>query len=45
MRVGDPLGQYCDDRVAADVGPPPGNLALGVKCDAVSFRVAPREPE
>jgi len=44
MRVRDLLGQHRDDRVAADIGPPPGNLALCVECDAVSFRVAPREP-
>ena len=44
MRVGDPLRQYRDDRVAADVGPSPGDLAPGVEGDAVGFRVAPREP-
>ena len=44
MRVRDLLGQHRDDRVAADIGPPPGNLALSVKRDAVSLRVAPPEP-
>src|SRR4029077_18379373 len=44
MRVGDLLSQHRDDRVAANIGPPPGDLALGVERDAVSFRVAPREP-
>src|ERR1700738_2451765 len=44
MGVGDLPGQHRDDRVAANIGPPPGDLALGVECDAISFRVAPREP-
>ena len=44
MRVGDPLGQHRDDRVAADVGPSPGDLAPRVEGDAIGFRVAPREP-
>jgi len=30
MWVGDMLRQHRDDRVAANIGPPPGNLALGV---------------
>ena len=38
MRVGDPLGQHRDDRVAADVGPPPGDLALRIERDAVRRR-------
>jgi hypothetical protein len=44
MRVGDLLGQHRDDRVAADVGPSPGDLAVRVERDAVSGGVAPDEP-
>src|SRR6266566_4985996 len=44
MRVRDLPGQHRDDRVAANIGAPPGDLALGVECDAVSFGVAPSEP-
>ncbi len=44
MRVGDPLRQHRDDRVAADVGPSPGDLAPRIEGDAVGFRIAPREP-
>ena len=44
MWVGDLLGQHRDGPVAANIGPPPGNLALGVERDAVSFRVATCEP-
>src|SRR5712675_619964 len=31
MRVGDPLGQHDDDRVAANIGPPPGDLTLRIE--------------
>ena len=41
MRVGDLFRQHRDDLVAADIGPPPGDLALGVERDAVSGGVAP----
>ena len=44
MWVGDLLGQHRDGPVAANIGPPPGNLALGVERNAVSFRVATCEP-
>ena len=44
MRVGDPLGQHRDDRVAADVGPSPGDLALRIERDAVGGGIAPGEP-
>src|SRR5215471_13362394 len=44
MRVGDPLRQYHDDRVAADVGPSPGDLTLRIERDAVGRGVTPGKP-
>jgi hypothetical protein len=44
MRVGDLLRQDHDDRVAADIRAPPGDLAVRVERDAVSGGVAPDEP-
>ena len=40
VRVGDVLGHYEDDRIAA----PPGTLAVRVEHDAVRRRVGLREP-
>ena len=44
MHVGDPLRQHHDDRVAADVGPSPGDRALRIERDAVGGGIAPDEP-
>jgi hypothetical protein len=44
MGVGDLFGQHGHDRIVADIGAPPGNLAVRVERDAISGRFAPREP-
>jgi hypothetical protein len=44
VRVRDLFGQHGDDRVAADVGPSPGNLAVRVEHDTPGRCIAPREP-
>ena len=44
MRVGHPLGRHRDDRVAADLGPSPGDLALRIERDAVGGGTTPGEP-
>ena len=40
MRVGNLLGQHHDDRVAADLGTPPGDPAPRIQRDAVSGGIA-----
>src|SRR5205085_2941072 len=44
MGIGDLLGQQHDDRVAADVGAAPGDLAVGIEDDAVDCRIALGDP-
>src|SRR5579872_5279677 len=44
MRVGDLLRQYDDNRVAADVGPPPGDLAPSIQHNSVCRRTSASEP-
>ncbi len=44
MGVGDLFRQHGDDRVAADVGAPPGDLAVRVEHDTVGVCIGPGEP-
>src|SRR5207248_1880615 len=42
--IGDCLRQHHHDRIAADIGAPPGNLAVRIEYDPVSRRIVPGEP-
>ena len=44
MGVRNLFGQHDDDRIAADVGATPGDLALRIENDTVGGRVALRDP-
>src|SRR3954471_9178814 len=44
MCVGDLLRQHRDNRVTADLGASPGDLALGVEHDPIRGGIAPGEP-
>ena len=44
MRVRDPLRQHRDDRVAADFGASPGDLAPRIERDAIGGGITPGEP-
>ena len=44
MGVCNLCGQHGDDRIVADIGAPPGDLAVRVEHDAIRGRVAPGEP-
>src|SRR5262249_6041440 len=44
MRIGDLLGQYDHDRIAADIRAAPPDLAVRSENDAVRHGIAPGEP-
>src|SRR6185437_14241216 len=44
VRVGDVLGEYDDDRVAADIGPAPGDLPARIQHDPICLGIASGKP-